>query len=118
MAMGFNAWFTLSDRLKNCDHDTLNMIDNHIENGRSSSFSRYYIRSSMIASLTSLRGRHQTYLDRDYLKDLLNNPYYAFVDDVINHSHLTQITNELNAVQVGHVAFRDVTLAKRFLTAE
>jgi hypothetical protein len=118
MAIAFNAWFASADKKRNCDHDTLNLIDDMVAGLMTMSLSRRSLGTKMLSRLTSMTGENTSYLDHQHQKDILKNRYYAQCDDVINQTHLTQILNDMGTITVGQIAFRDIDLAKRFLILE
>ncbi len=118
MAIAFNTWFACADKKRNCDHDTLNLIDDMVPRRTDMALSRLSLEAKTLSSLTFITGEKISYLDGPHQKDILKNRYYAQCDDVINQTHLTQILNDMDTITVGQIAFRDIDLAKRFLIAE
>jgi len=112
MVAGFNQWFASQDRQKQCDYDTLNMMDDMIADNVI--FRTQSLDKNIILFVSSLIGEQKTYLDDDFIEDVLNNPYYASCHDEINQIHFMQIINEMNKINVGGLVFQDPNLAARF----
>ncbi len=116
MAAALNMWFVNDQRLKDCDHDTLNVIDDMISEG--TSFANQSIKANAVTCMTLMGGDTTTYLDQFLIHDIIKNPYYRAVDDAINQSHLMQCIADMNKVYVGGLVFQDASLAARFTFCE
>lgn len=116
MAVAFNTWFSSADRQRDCDHDTLNLIDSMI--AENTQFEGKRLEKNAITCLTLLAGYDTTYIDKYLQEDVLRNPYYSSVCDEINQSHLMQIISDMNKIHVGGLVFQDATLAARFTVCE
>jgi hypothetical protein len=112
MAMAFNTWFSNQDRLKACDHDTLDLIDEMSDNQDFNDGQK--LQTNDIVCLTSMRGTQSTYIDKTLCDDVIHNPYYKAIDDPINQSHFMQIIHDMHATRVGALVFQDSDLAARF----
>lgn len=116
MAVAFNQWFSNPDRVRECDHDTMNLIDGMIADRVH--FDGKRLEKNAITCLTLVPGEDDSYLDRFLQDDVLKNPYYAAITDPINQSHFMQIITDMNTIRVGGLVFSDPVLAARFALAE
>jgi len=116
MAVAFNRWFSCHDRLQQCDHDTLNLMDDMIEEG--SQFGTKRLEHNAVVCLTLMTGDNTSYIDSHLQKDILNNPYYRDVTNDINEIHLMHVINDMNKTHVNGVSFSDPQLAARFAVCE
>ena len=116
MATAFNRWFASQDRIKDCDHDTLNLIDGMI--AEKTLFENKLLARNAITCLTLESGDQSTYLSADLQDDILKNPYYRSINDPINETHFMQIMSDMNSHRVGGLVFRDPLLAARFTDVE
>ena len=112
MAVAFNTWFADPDAVRNCDHDTLNMIDDMIASNHH--FGSKKLHHNLLTCLTLMGCENTTYLDRFLQDDILKNPYYSAINDDINQSHLMQLMMDMNTISVGGIKFHDPALAARF----
>ena len=112
----FNKWYACPDRVKTCDHDTLNLIDNFIADDIEFGQNNFDI--DMIRNLTIEPAETVSYLDDQLIKDLLKNPYYSSISDGINQTHFSQITMDISTTRIGGLSFQDKNLAVRFSMIE
>ncbi len=112
MAIAFNTWFSGSDRLRDCDHDVLNLMDNMLD--ENTNFGNKKIKSYIVNALTMIVGEDSSYIDKMLQDDVTFNPYYRDIQDPINQSYLSQIVNDMNKTRVGGLVFQDSDLASRF----
>lgn len=112
MAASFNQWFASDDRVNDCDHDTLNMIDDMIASGQQ--FQSKKLQKNAIACLTIMGGERNSYIDIHLQNDIVKNPYYAAINDDVNQLHFMQCVTDMNKIHVGGIAFHDAALASRF----
>ena len=113
MAIMFNDWFALEDKIFQCDHESLNMIDDMIADDVQ--FGEKTLQSLTIACLTTTAGDTITYLQKPHVDDIADNPYYTSVQNPINRAHLSQLMNDMQSTLVDGVQFRDGALAARFM---
>lgn len=113
MAIMFNDWFTLDDKVFQCDHDSLNMMDDMVNDDIE--FGSKPLKTITIACLSAQSGTQTSYLQKPYVDDVLNNPYYFDVNNTINRIHLSQLTKDIQSTCVNGIQFRDCALAERFL---
>ena len=116
MAVAFNQWFTSSDRIRDCDHDTLNLIDGMIADN--AKFHAKRLEKNAITCLTLMPGENSSYIDRFLQDDILKNPYYVAINDCINQAHFMQVVTDMNTVRIGGLVFSDSVLAARFAHTE
>jgi hypothetical protein len=112
MACAFNMWFSGDERLRDCDHDVLNLMDNMLDDN--GTFGHKKIKSYVVNYLTIMVGDDASYIDKMLQDDVMFNPYYRDVSDVINESHLSQIVSDMDKTRVGRLVFQDSALASRF----
>lgn len=113
MAASFNQWFADENRLKQCDHDTLNLMDDMIADH--TTFQSQPLNHNTVSCMTLPYGdEKQSYLDSSLVKDILKNPYYSMIDDTINQSHFMQVVEDMNKFHIGGLTFNDADLAARF----
>lgn len=112
MAIAFNTWFSGQDRVRDCDHDVLNLMDNMLDG--SSHFGHKKIKSYVLNCLTMMVGDDSSYIDQMHQKDMVLSSYYREIQDPINQAHLSQIVSDMNKTRVGDLVFQDSNLASRF----
>lgn len=113
LSLTFRTWFTDEDRVRACDHDSLNVMDDLIESDVTMGVKQ--IDSAAVTCLTLQIGGETTYLSSDLVRDMMTNPFYGAVDDPINQTHLMQIIRDNKISEVAGIPFRDVGLAQRFM---
>jgi hypothetical protein len=111
-AVAFNTWFACSTRMDLCDHDTLTLMDDMIENNEI--FDLKKMEKNAVTCLTLMPGCQTSYIDTHLQNDILKNPYYIAMNNTANQTHLAQITRDINTVNVAGIVFRDHALAQRF----
>ena len=116
MAVAFNTWFSCSDRVRDCDHDTLNLIDGMIADH--TRFEGKRLEKNAVTCLTLMPGDNNSYIDRFLQEDVLKNPYYVAINDTINQAHFVQAVMDMNTVRIGGLVFSDAALASRFSLSE
>lgn len=113
LSLTFRTWFTDPQRIKEADHDTLNLLDSML--AETMAFGHAVIQRPTIACLTLRMGGEGTYLDQAVLRDMMINPFYKDVYDPVNRVHLDQIMRDSNVCEVAGIPFRDPQLAQRFV---
>ncbi|PCH99785.1 MAG: hypothetical protein COB76_04880 [Alphaproteobacteria bacterium] len=113
LEMTFRTWFTDEDRVVRCDHDSLNVMDELLNDEIEIGFK--HIEQASIVCLTLQVGGNVTYLCRDVLRDMMRNPFYGAIDSLINQTHLMQIIRDTKINEVAGIPFRDIDLASRFM---
>jgi len=114
MATAFNQWFSSQDRIRGCDHDTLNMIDDMID--ENTQFLSTTLQGNILSCLTHQVSTTTSYIDQTFIHDVLHNPYYRTVLDEVNKIHLNHIKRDINTFHVAGLTFQDATLAERFIS--
>lgn len=115
-AASFHKWFSNEDRLRDCDHDTLDLIDQMVQ--EDVEFKNQELKGNRVGFLTLIAGENFSYLDSHLQTDVSTHSYYTNVNDTINHTHLTQVINDINKTRIGGLIFQDSTLASRFTFCE
>jgi hypothetical protein len=113
LSLTFRTWFTDAERVRLCDHDSLNILDSMMEDGIK--IGRKHIDHAAITCLTYYVGGQTSYLAMETVRDILINPFYGEMDDAFNKAHLTQIIRDNTINEVAGIPFQDVTLAQRFM---
>jgi len=116
LAETFKQWFAKDERVAECDHSTLDLIDSMLleqERPDQDCFNEY-LKAMTVICLTLRAGGISSYVDTKMRTDILDNPYYSSISDPINHTHLKQIIRDLDTISIGNIAFRDKELAARF----
>lgn len=116
MAVAFNQWFSNNQRVNECDHDTLDLIDGMIS--EKARFEGKRLEKNAVTCLTFIPGDDQSYIDRYLQEDILKNPYYSIINDALNHAHFSQIITDINTIRIGGLVFSDPELAARFVISE
>ena len=116
MAIAFNKWFSCPVRTKDCDHDTLNLIDDLIADNVILGVKK--LEKNAVTCLTLMAGKTDGYIDRHLQNDILKNPYYTSMNDEINQAHLMQTIKDMNTTTVAGLVFQDKALAQRFMLCE
>lgn len=112
LARTFKQWFFGHDRVTECDHNTLDLIDAMLVDQKMPG--NDYLEPTAITCLTLRGGGVSSYIDTAMRSDIMDNPLYSAVTDPINQAHLMQIIHDMYTVSIGSVAFRDTELAARF----
>lgn len=111
----FHNWFENGSRVNPCDHDSLEMIDEYLQEGNTLSASKK-LNGKFIASLTKLPG------GVCYLKgrgeEILQDPHFAGCQNEINQTHLFHIKYDMKVHRVCGVPFGDPELARKIFPAE
>lgn len=106
----FYNWFENESRVNPCDHDTLEMIDDYIQENHHLSATKK-LNGSFIGLLTSLPNG-TSYL-QEHGHDILQNPHFAGCKNEINQAHLFHIMYDMKVHRVCGVPFRDEELARK-----
>jgi len=114
MATAFNQWFTSQDRIRLCDHDTLNMMDDMIDDN--TQFLSTPLHDNILSCITHQTGTTEPYVDHTFITDVMHNPYYRIMTDAVNQTHLNHIKRDINTFYAAGLTFQDATLAQRFVS--
>ncbi len=108
----FKQWFRSTIRVDDCDHNTLEYMDEVLNSSIiSNPFGKKTPVKMNIEMLSCLPDR-SAYL-QGLGAEILNNPIFSSVDNEINQTHLFHIMHDLKTVMVQNVPFRDVALARK-----
>ncbi len=112
LAGAFRQWFGDESRIASSDHDALEFLDDVLICALTRNpFGHARLSSEMVESLSLLPD------GRAYLagagREILADPSYLDMDDLVNQTHLLHIMRDLEAVIVADVPFRDEALARR-----
>ncbi|MGH1397766.1 MAG: DUF6782 family putative metallopeptidase [Alphaproteobacteria bacterium] len=112
LAAAFTQWFMNQKRVDACDHETLNMMDDLVEECEDENpFGRERLETIDIERLSCLPDR-SAYLQGKG-RTILSDPLYAGMDDEINQAHLMHIIYDLQVTYAGNVPFQNAALAER-----
>lgn len=111
LVAAFDQWFECPDRLRSCDHMTLNYIDEILMEDGAEGFGDK-VPTHICAELLSYLPDRTTYLQGLGGK-ILNEERYSSVQDDMNRVHLSHILRDMQSVIVENVAFRDADLAAK-----
>ncbi|HRC27196.1 MAG TPA: hypothetical protein PKX87_07190, partial [Alphaproteobacteria bacterium] len=112
LADAFRQWFGDESRVASSDHEALEFLDDVLGCAVTRNpFGRARLSAEMVESLSLLPD------GRVYLagagQEILADPSYLDMDDLVNQTHLLHIMRDLEAVIVADVPFRDEALARR-----
>jgi len=112
MRTAFNQWYRDEERVRACDHETLDYIDDLLQDyDEAELFGSERLQAIDIEALSCLPDR-PAYL-QNMGREVLMDPFYAGLGDEINQAHFCQILYDLKAYTVEGVPFRDKTLAAK-----
>lgn len=107
LTAGFVQWYACTRRTDMRDHETLEYIDDLIEQGGRAEIHRP---AALDAESISCLPDRSAYL-KGQGDEILNAPMYSGLHDSVNQQHFIQIDRDLKCVTVQGVAFRDAALA-------
>lgn len=112
LAGAFRQWFGEDSRIASSDHDALEFLDDVLGAAQTRNpFGRARLSADLLESLSALPDGTR------YLKgfglEILSDPSYMDMDDLVNQTHLLHIMRDLEAIIVADVPFRDEALARR-----
>lgn len=106
----FNQWYRSEERVKACDHETLDYMDSLMEeNLEYDVFGSERLTPGRVEILSCLPDK-TAYLQGTG-REIMLDPFYSGLDDVINQAHFAQILHDLKVTFVQGVPFRDKDLA-------
>ncbi len=112
LAASFKQWFVSKDRIDNCDHETLEMMDEILKDSNfQNPFGRMALKDSHIYRLSCLPDK-TSYLQYDAI-DIITNPLYSGMNDEMNQLHFMHIIRDTQVTYVQNVPFQDKKLAMR-----
>lgn len=108
----FDQWFRDEKRIRNCDRETLNFMDDVLdEDAQSNPFGTKSPGVLAIEIMSCLPDK-TAYL-QGHGRDILGKPLYFDIGNEINQAHLLHIMRDMNATIVDNVLFRDASLAQK-----
>ena len=112
MRVAFDQWYRNEERVRACDHETLDYIDDLMQDfDEAELFGSDHLRENDIVALSCLPDR-TAYLQH-MGREILMDPFYAGMSDEINQAHFSQILYDLRVFHVEGVPFRDKGLASK-----
>ncbi len=112
LAYTFRQWYADDMRVNACDHDTLESLDDLLEEkGTRNPFGQLCADVQILAELSELPDG-MCYLDV-LAEQVLSDPYFAGLNDSINQSHLFHLIYDMEVKMVNNVPFRDGKLARK-----
>jgi len=112
LAVVFDTWFNSERRVAACDHQTLQYMDDVMEDFEGKNpFGRESLSPRDVEILSCMPDK-SAYL-RGHGAEILRDPYYAGMNDGMNQTHLFHIMRDLRIVYAGNVAFQDESLARK-----
>ncbi|PCJ99098.1 MAG: hypothetical protein COA45_06550 [Zetaproteobacteria bacterium] len=117
LVSAYKQWFRCSKRIDSCDHDALEYMDDVLASYEAINPFGTKKPSKMNVEILSCLPDKTAYL-QGLGTEILSNPVYSSVDNVINQTHLFHIMYDLQAVVVEDVPFRDADLARKIFPVE
>ena len=112
LVRSFRQWFENPIRIRNCDRDTLDYLDDVLKNSdEQDPFGRKKPSKMNIEILSCLPDK-TAYLQGKGA-EILSEPLYLSMNDEINQTHLFHIMYDTEACVIEDVPFRDADLARR-----
>lgn len=112
LAAAFRQWFGEEFRTASSDHDALEFLDDVLGAARTRNpFGRNRLSADLVEVLSTLPDGTR-YLD-GVGREILADPSFLDMEDLVNQTHLLHIMRDLEAVIVADVPFRDEALARR-----
>lgn len=113
----FQSWYDCDDRINNCDHQTLEYMDDIIESANVKNPFGNKVPTHIAIELLSCLPDKTAYL-QGFGQEVLIDPRYAGLDDEMNQTHLMHILYDLEVTYVNNVPFRNADLAARIFPAD
>ncbi|MCB9978845.1 MAG: hypothetical protein H6862_04500 [Rhodospirillales bacterium] len=112
LAAAFRQWFGEDSRMASSDHDALEFLDDVLGSSQTRNpFGHSRLKADLVESLSVLPGG-VCYL-AGAGREILADPSFLDMEDLVNQTHLLHIMRDLEAVIVADVPFRDESLARR-----
>jgi hypothetical protein len=111
LAHAFRQWYADPSRVDGVDHDTLEQMDDLLENmEQPASFGQRRLDEAALEDLATLPDGTR------YLHGMgggiLRDPFFAGLNDPINQTHLFHLVYDTQVVMINNVPFRDAKLAR------
>ena len=108
----FQSWYDCEDRISNCDHQTLEYMDDIMETSNVKNPFGNKVPTHIAIELLSCLPDKTAYL-QGFGHEVLIDPRYAGLNDEMNQTHLMHILYDLEVTYVNNVPFRNADLAAR-----
>lgn len=112
----FQSWYHCDDRISNCDHQTLEYMDDIIDTANVKNPFGNKVPTHIAIELLSCLPDKTAYL-QGFGQEVLIDPCYAGLNDDMNQTHLMHILYDLEVTYVNNVPFRNADLAARIFPA-
>jgi hypothetical protein len=107
----FRQWFADDLRVNSCDHDTLEYLDEILNNSpERNPFGENLLNGALAESMSRLPDG-TVYL-RGFGESLVCDPFYAGMKDTVNQKHFMHLMRDMEVTMVQNVPFRDEKLAR------
>lgn len=117
LSLCFKQWYASHDRINECDHETLEYLDEVLgDSGSGNAFGTERLTRKNIEVLSCLPDK-TAYL-HGHGANILKDPYFAGLNDEINQAHFLQLAYDSEVTLVHGVPFRDAELASRIFPSE
>ncbi len=107
----FRQWFENEERVGDCDHETLDYMDNLVSCNGGTQFGSRRPTAIGVEILSCLPDR-TAYL-KGWGQEVMSDPHFSGLKDPINQSHLLQIMSDMHMTFAGGIGFRDQKLARK-----
>ncbi len=112
LAYTFKNWFSCDNRVNECDHNALEIIDDILyASTEKNPFGSERLELEYIENLLLLPDGSK-YI-HNLGREIISSPYYAGMNDSVNQTHLLHIIYDLEVTIVCGVPFQDASLAKK-----
>lgn len=112
LAYAFRQWYADIGRVDGVDHDTLEQLDDMLEESEHPApFGQRRLDAMAIEDMATLPDgtRYLSGLGNGIIRD----PFFAGLNDPINQTHLFHLMYDMEVVMVNNVPFRDAKLARK-----
>ncbi len=113
----FMQWYSAHERINECDHITLEYLDDVLQNADVKNPFGRKIPTHIGIELLSCLPDKSAYL-QGFGGEILMDPKYSGLSDPVNQAHLMHILYDLEATVVNNVPFRDAKLAAKIFPLE
>ncbi|MAE51559.1 MAG: hypothetical protein CMH27_07095 [Micavibrio sp.] len=113
----FKCWYECEDRISNCDHQTLEYMDDIMECANVKNPFGSKVPTHIAIELLSCLPDKTAYL-QGFGHEILMDPNYSGLNDDMNQTHLMHILYDLQVTYVNNVPFRNAELAAKIFPAD
>lgn len=117
LAQAFKQWFKSQERVRQCDHDTLEYMDDILACSQEHNPFGKKKPAKMNIEILSCLPDKTAYL-QGLGAEIISDPLYSGMDDPINQTHLFHILYDLEATIINEVPFRSADLARKIFPEE